>query len=133
MFTNVTYVDLTGHRGKNEHFINFQLSVLMEGMRKLKLCSFSNHLFGVWNHCALRGRARKIISSAFLWGGEVGRSPGPGQLIHTEDSQTTEGWPLFCSGLQADCQSIWLGFSFGFVLLADCLQYPGSILPLPLA
>lgn len=46
MFTNVIYVDLTGHREKDEHFINFQLSVLMEEMRKLKLCSFSNHLFG---------------------------------------------------------------------------------------
>lgn len=35
MFTNVTYVDLTGHRGKNEHFINFQLSVLLELEQKM--------------------------------------------------------------------------------------------------
>lgn len=37
MFTHMIYADFTGNRGKNEHFINFQLSVLMERDEKTQI------------------------------------------------------------------------------------------------
>lgn len=80
---------LLGTEKKNEHFINFQLSVLMEKMRKLKLWFiFQSVILGL--KIALRGfrgRSREIMCSVF----EEERVGGPGhaQLIYTEDSQTT--------------------------------------------
>ena len=41
MFTHMIYADVTGHRGKNEHFMNFQLSVLMERDEKTQILAHS--------------------------------------------------------------------------------------------
>lgn len=83
------WVLLGTERKKNEHFINYQLSVLMEKMRKLKLWFiFQSVILGL--EIALRGfrgRSREIMCSVFKE--EGGGGPGHAQLIYTEDSQTT--------------------------------------------
>lgn len=120
---NMIYVGFTGHRGENnKHFINFQLSVLMEKMRKLKLWFiFQSVILGL--EIALRGfrgRSREVMCSVF----KEERSGGPWACTAHLHRRLTDHKQI----------ASWFGFGFNFVLLALCsssaLNRPRP-LPLP--
>lgn len=97
---NMIYVGFTGHRDKkkkNEHFINFQLSVLMEMMRNSNDGSFSNQLFwGLKSLCVVSEEEAEELRAVFS------RRSGVGGM-HSSSIQKTRR-------PQADCGLGWLWF-----------------------
>lgn len=105
----------TEEKKKKEHSINFQLSILMEKMRKLKLWFiFQSVILGLAIALrGFRGRNREIMCSVFK---EEGGLRTRACAAHLSRRLTDHKQIASC-----------FGFGFNFVLLAGSLQQLGSI------
>ena len=81
----MTYLDFTGHQGKKKkkHFINFQLSVIMERDEKTQILAHSPVTYlGAWNcpeDLPSEEKAEDYVQYFYRRGG------GHEQLIYTEE------------------------------------------------